>query len=168
MSAAIMGIAELLGIAAGLDAGELLEVAGCDALGITGGPYRVDVFGALIGHPGEDDRLLADLVTLLGRAMTEARLLRNFRGDKVQVLAELAHNSKHSPLKQLRHLCNLSHLDLSCVMGVTEAQARELCGPGWRAVRGVDHVDALASLGRHVVTCFEAHGQWREAPLVGA
>lgn len=161
MSATIMGIAQLLGVAAGLDAGELLEVAGCDALGNVGTPYRVDVFDALLGRTGEDDRQLADLVAHLGTALNETRLLRNCRGDRVKALAELAHNSKHSPLKQLRHLCNLSHLDLSCVMGVTEAQARELCGPGWRAVRGVDHVDALASLGRHVVACFEGAGQWR-------
>lgn len=163
MTATIMGIAQLLGVAAGLDAGELLEVAGCDALGpgIAGTPYRVDVYDALLGRTGEDERLLADLVTLLGVAMNEAKTLHNFSGDKVRALAELAHNSNHSPLKQLRHLCNLSHFDLSCVMGVTEAQARELCGPGWRAVRGVDHVDALASLGRHVVACFEGAGQWR-------
>ena len=161
MSATIMGIAQLLGVAAGLDAGELLEVAGCDALGNVGTPYRVDVFDALLGRTGEDDLLLADLVAHLGTAMNEARLLRNCRGDRVGALVDLGHNSKHSPLKQLRHLCNLSHFDLSCVMGVTEAQARELCGPGWRAVRGVDHVDALASLGRHVVACFEGAGQWR-------
>lgn len=157
-------LADLLGKVGHLDAGEVFELATWDASGGRLGAMPDDgEVRRLLAGDGDNDRATANLLEIVATAMGNARALQAWGGDRVALLCELNGNSTVSPFRFVIRLCGWSHEDLAVMLGVTAWKARELCGPWWREVGGVDQVAALARLGQDLAEWLKAHERRRRA-----
>lgn len=159
MNGAIHVLGDLLGKVAHLSPNELVAVASWDASGGRLGPmpstYRVTEL--VMGPPVDDVRVLANLTEITASAMHGARLLADVEGCRIASLKALVQGWERSPFDFLGEFMGLSRHALAQRLGLDRKAARWLWSPWWRAVRGVDQVEALAGLGRELAAFLEAN-----------
>ncbi|WP_374244370.1 hypothetical protein [Zoogloea sp.] len=163
MNNAIHTLANLLGKAAHLTPNEVVAVASWDASGGRLGPmpstYRLA--DLLMGPPVDDARVLANLTEITAAAMHGGRLLADVDGCRIEPLQALVRGWEQSPFAFLAEFMGLSCHALARRLGLDREAARWLWSPWWRAVRGVDQVEALAGLGRELAAFLKAHERER-------
>lgn len=163
MNIAIRTLADLLGKVEHLSPNEVVAVVSWDASGGRLGPmpstYRVA--DLLMGPPVDDARVLANLTEITVAAMHGARLLEEAGRHRIETLKTITQGWERSPFAFAAEFMGLSRHALAQRLGLDREAVRWLWSPWWRAVRGVDQVEALAGLGRELAAFLEANERER-------
>ncbi len=162
MNGAILTLARMVRAVSGLPPLEVAKLTARDVSYGRFGPMPDTwvtwdvVVGAGSASSAETARITANLTEITAATMQAADLLRGFEGDRGALLHEVTQCSP-SPFRFLATFCGWSREDLARRLALPVAAVKRLQGSGWRSVRGVDHVEALAQLGTDLGEFLAAH-----------